>query len=83
MCMGGGGGPKVPKPAPLPPTLPPPPPPREALAPRKPVEDPDKTPDLILGKKKKATSKNRASVMSKPGVQGAPNTGSKPGTLNL
>ena len=83
MCIGGG-GPKVPKPAPLPPTLPPPPPPREAPAPRKPVEDPNNQPDLVLGKKtKKNSGKNRQSILSRPGVQGAPNTGSKSGTLNL
>ena len=83
MCMGGG-APKVetPKPVPLPPVAAPAPPPREAPAARKPVQAPDKTPDVVLGKKQKSTN-NRSSISSAAGRIGAPNTGSTSGTINI
>lgn len=83
MCIGGG-GPQIstPPPAPLPPQAPPPAPPKQAPAPRKAVEDPNNTPNLVLGSKKKRT-KNRSSITSAAGRTGAPNTGSTSGTLNI
>ena len=87
MCMGGGGGgstpkPEIPRPVPMPPTPLPTAPARQAVQPRKPVEAPDKTPDVQLGNRVK-TVKNRSSIKtSKPGAQ-SPNTGTKPGALNI
>ena len=84
MCMGGGSAPTptVPKPVPAPPTPAPAAPPREPTAPRKAVEEPGVTPDVQLGTRKKST-KNRSSIKtSQVGVQ-SPNTGSKPGGLNI
>ena len=83
MCMGGGAKtPKAPDPVPLPPVAAPPPPPREAPAARKPVQAPDKTPDVQLGTKKKS-AKNRSSITSALGRTGAPNIGSSSGTINI
>ena len=82
MCFGGGPSPSVPKPVPMPPPPKPTAPAREAAEPRKPVEDPGQAPDVQLGKRK-TTSVNRSSIKtSKVGIQ-APNTGSKPGALNI
>ena len=84
MCLGGGGAPTVeaPKPVPLPAQAAPPPPPREAPAPRKPVEEAGKTPDVQLGSKKK-TRQNRSSITSAAGRTGAPNIGASSGTINI
>ena len=81
MCLGG--GPKAPsvKAVPAPPPPVPAPPPREAPAPRKAVEAPDKAPDVQLGVKKQ--KQNRTSLTtSNVGAQ-SPNTGTKPGALNI
>ena len=81
MCIGGGS--KVPsvKPVPLPPAPAPTPPPREAVAPRKPVEEPGQTPDVQLGTKKPKVNR-QALTTSNAGAQ-TPNTGTKPGALNI
>ena len=86
MCMGGGGQrqstPEVPRPVPMPPTPLPTAPARQAVQPRKPIEEPGKTPDVQLGKREKSST-NRSSIKtSKVGAQ-SPNTGSKPGALNI
>ena len=85
MCIGGqqsAPAPVVPKPVPLPPVAAPAAPPREPTAPRKAVEEAGVTPDVQLGTKKKSTA-NRSSIKtSQVGVQ-SPNTGSRPGGLNI
>ena len=83
MCLGGGPkAPSAPAPVPMPPAPLPAEPPRQAAQPREPVEAPGTTPDVQLGNRVKS-SKNRSSIKtSKVGVQ-APNTGSKPGVLNI
>jgi hypothetical protein len=80
MCLGGGSAPSV-KPVPAPPAVQPAPPPREAVAPRKPVEAPGSTPDVQLGTKK--ASKNRTSLTTSNAGAQSPNTGAKPGALNI
>ena len=88
MCLGSGGGgggstpkPEIPKPVPLPPIAAPPAPPRQAPKPREAVEEPNKTPDVVLGKKQK--QKNRSSITSSAGKVGAPNIGTSSGTINI
>ena len=80
MCIGGSQPPSV-KAVPAPPAPVPAPPPREAAAPRKPVEAPGSAPDVQIGTKK--TSKNRTSLTSSNAGSVSPNTGSKPGALNI
>ena len=81
MCLGGGQSAPSVKPVPAPPPPVPAPPPREAPAPRKPIEAPGQAPDVQLGTKK--ASKNRTALTtSNVGAQ-SPNTGSKPGALNI
>ena len=81
MCIGGGQKAPSVKPVPAPPTPLPAAPPREAAAPRKPVEAPGQAPDVQLGTKK--ASKNRTSLTSSNAGAVSPNTGSKPGALNI
>ena len=81
MCLGGPSAPSV-KPVPAPPPPVPAPPPREAATPRKPVEAPGQAPDVQVGTKK--VSKNRTSLTSSNvGSVTSPNTGTKPGALNI
>ena len=81
MCFGG--GPKAPtvKPVPMPPAPRPTPPPREAAEPRKPVEEPTKTPDVQLGVKKAKTNRKALTTTNVGSV--SPNTGTQPGALNI
>ena len=85
MCLGGQPSykaPEVPKPVPMPPVAAPAAPPRQPTAPRKAVEEAGVTPDVQLGTKKKTTA-NRSSIKtSQVGIK-TPNTGSKPGGLNI
>lgn len=80
MCTGGQRAPSV-KAVPAPPTPAPAPPPREAVAPRKPIEAPGVVPDVQLGTKKQ--SKNRSALATSNVGSVSPNTGSKPGALNI
>ena len=80
MCLGGQSAPSV-KPVPAPPPPVPAPPPREAAQPRKPIEAPDKAPDIQIGTKK--PSKNRSALTTSNVGSVSPNTGSKPGALNI
>lgn len=81
MCLGGGQSAPSVKPVPAPPPPVPAPPPREAAQPRKAVEAPGAAPDVQLGVKKQ--KQNRTSLTtSNVGAQ-SPNTGSKPGALNI
>ncbi len=84
MCLGGGGGSSTPDVKPVPPPTPvtPAPPPRQAAAPRKPVEEPNVQPDLQLGNSKKTSYRSSLKPQSNAGSQG-PNTGTKPGALNI
>lgn len=84
MCLGGGGSTKAPdvKPVPAPPPVQPAPPPRQAAAPRKPVEEPNVQPDLQLGNTKKTSYRSSLKPQSNAGSQ-SPNTGVKPGALNI
>lgn len=81
MCFGGSTPPAV-KAVPAPPAPQPAPPPREAVAPRKPVEEPGQTPDVQLGTKKPRTANRKALTTSNAGAV-SPNTGAKPGALNI
>ena len=80
MCLGGGSAPSV-KAIPAPPAVQPAPPPREAAAPRKPVEAPGQAPDVQLGVKKQR--QNRTSLTTSNAGAVSPNTGGKPGALNI
>ena len=81
MCFSSPKPPSV-KPVPMPPAPMPTPPPREAVAPRKPVEEPGQTPDVQLGVKKPRTANRKALTTSNAGAV-SPNTGTKPGALNI
>ena len=81
MCLGGGPSAPSVKPVPAPPPPVPAPPPREAAAPRKPVEAPGQAPDVQLGVKKQKT--NRKSLTTSNAGAQSPNTGTKPGALNI
>ena len=81
MCIGGAPKPPSVKPVPMPPAPMPTPPPREAPAPRKPVEEPNTNPDVQLGTKR-ARVNRQALTSSNAGAQ-SPNTGTKPGALNI
>ena len=82
MCIGGNNAPKVPDPVPVAPTPAPAAPPREPTAARKPVEQAGVTPDVQLGTKKKSTV-NRSSIKTSSVGAQSPNTGSRPGGLNI
>ncbi len=81
MCFSAPKPPTV-KPVPMPPAPMPTPPPREAVAPRKPVEEKDAAPDVQLGTKKPRQSNRKALTTSNAGAV-SPNTGTKPGALNI
>ena len=81
MCFSSPKPPAV-KPVPLPPAPQPAPPPREAVAPRKPVEEKDSAPDVQLGTKRPRTQNRKALTTSNAGAV-SPNTGTKPGALNI
>ena len=81
MCFGGGPSQPSVKPVPAPPAPTPAPPPREAAAPRKPVEEPGNTPDVQLGTKKPKMNRKALTTTNVGSV--SPNTGTKPGALNI
>ena len=80
MCFSSPKPPAV-KPVPLPPAPQPAAPPREAVAPRKPVEEAGSAPDVQLGTKRPKVNR-QALTTSNAGAQ-SPNTGTKPGALNI
>ena len=80
MCFSSPKPPSV-KPVPLPPAPQPAAPPREAVAPRKPVEEAGSAPDVQLGTKRPKVNR-QALTTSNAGAQ-SPNTGTKPGALNI
>jgi len=70
MCLGSQSAPKPPKPPPLQPPIPAPPPPKPPAPPPKRLQEPDKKPDIRIGKSK-AASTSRSTRSADRGVRGS------------